>query len=29
VRALALCPPRATQMTPIAALVGEALWVVE
>ncbi len=29
VRALALCPPRATQMAPIAALVGDALWVVE
>jgi hypothetical protein len=29
VRALALCPPRATQMAPIAAQVGEALWVVE
>jgi hypothetical protein len=29
VRALALCPPRATQMAPIAAAVGDALWVVE
>jgi hypothetical protein len=29
VRALALCPPRATQMAPIAAAVGESLWVVE
>jgi hypothetical protein len=29
VRAVALCPPRATQMTPIAAAVGDAIWVVE
>jgi hypothetical protein len=29
VRAVALCPPRATQMAPIAAAVGDAIWVVE
>jgi hypothetical protein len=29
VRALAVCPARATQMAPIAAAVGDALWVVE
>jgi hypothetical protein len=29
VRAVALCPPRATQMAPIAAAVGNAIWVVE
>jgi hypothetical protein len=29
VRALALCPPRATAMAPIAAAVGGRLWVVE
>ena len=29
VRALALCPARATQMAPIAIAVGDALWVVE
>jgi hypothetical protein len=29
VRAVALGPPRATQMAPIAAAVGDAIWVVE
>jgi hypothetical protein len=29
VRALALCPPRATQMAQIAAAVGDALWVIQ
>ena len=29
IRALALCPARATQMAPIVAAVGDALWIVE
>jgi hypothetical protein len=29
VRALALCPPRATAMAPIAVAVGDGLWIVE
>jgi hypothetical protein len=29
VRAIALCPPRATAMAPIAVAVGDGLWVVE